>query len=368
MSFLLRGIMANKSHSIDIMDLYKINRGSVEHFDKILGTFRQIIFAVNGAIVTACLAYLAQKKVPIGTKDYALIFAVSTLLVIINLLIWQLEKHYHRYLSVSAQIAEKIEREMFIDSDKHKFEINMLFALTYQLKEAKSKNIEDIWLPSCLRQFMYRLSRYIRTCDLLYVLPSILALIVNLAVAIRLGFNWMVGSAILSVMSLSIGYIIIRYSHWFERRYKGTLCTTHFDNSSWDGSVPKKESEIKRLADMKKNVKRFIAREGLVLMGVVLVSCLFAFIFSVCPPHPRPIETKSESAYVIMGRNLTVEQERAELLKRKSELEDQLKCNEVIQQKSVVAWWCYFIVWLAYALYVIPIKFIMWAVKILKVK
>jgi len=157
--------MAKEINGIPILELYKINRNSVEHFDKILGTFRQIIFAVNGAIITACLAYI---------RNFEIIFGVGFLLVVINLLVWQLEKHYHRYLTVSAKIAEKIERAMFEDSDKNKFMENMLYALTYQFREAKSKRVEDERLPKWFWQRMYRTSRYIRTYDLLYVLPILL--------------------------------------------------------------------------------------------------------------------------------------------------------------------------------------------------
>jgi hypothetical protein len=228
--------MSKDINGVPLLDLYKINRASVEHFDKILGTFRQIIFAVNGAIITACLAYVAQKTGSFEDRDYKLIFAVGCLLAAINLLVWQLEKHYHRYLIVSAKISEKLERIMLYDSNKNKFAENMLLALTYQFREAKSKPLEDSRLPKWLRQRMYRLSRFIRTYDLLYMLPVILVIIVNAIVAVRLGIVWVGAWISVAAIFIAMAYAIIRYSYWLGKRYKGNKCYEDLDSNVWDGN------------------------------------------------------------------------------------------------------------------------------------
>ena len=244
--------MADKINGVEIIELYKIARKSVEHFDKILGTFRQIIFALNGAIITAGIGLyikyidtVSTQNVPLFKINYRILFYGSCILGITNILVWQLEKHYHRYLIVSSKIAEKMETLIYHDDDMKKFTDNMLVALTYQFRQAKDKRIEDEWIPEFIKQGMYHFSRFVRTYDFLYMLPLVGSIFLNFFLAIKIGSLWFwLGWIFMSFIFCSIGFIIIRYSYWFTKRYRGTICLDHLKKSVWDGNTKQDNKEL----------------------------------------------------------------------------------------------------------------------------
>ncbi|MFH1201462.1 MAG: hypothetical protein V1674_01050 [Candidatus Omnitrophota bacterium] len=158
-----------------LLETYKIARNSVEHFDKILGVFRQIIFTFNAVFSSSSLAFYlnyffkqaeptpnnatvdATQSVLANSKIYAILFVAATILASINILVWMLEKHYHRYLVVSALVADNFEQKLFPhDAKKH---------LTYQLHCAHQ------WRFPFIGYIIGFVSKFIRSYDLLYLLP-----------------------------------------------------------------------------------------------------------------------------------------------------------------------------------------------------
>ncbi len=109
---------------------------------------------------------------------------------------------------------------------------------------------------------------------------------------------------------------------------------------------------VRTLGEMNMNIKKIIAREGLILIGVILLSCLIFSIASIYPPYQRPpidLLTRPTPSFV---PDDTPEQARAKFM------------ADLIRVK--VRWGGPSILFIAYALYLIPSKFIIWAVRILR--
>ncbi len=149
----------------ELLEAYKIYRNTIEHFDKIIGVFRQIIFTFNGVFISSGIAFYlsylggqfenlikeSTRAVACNKKIYAVLFMVNAILCVINLIIWLLEKHYHRYLVATASVAKHVEVELFnLDEEKR---------LTFQL-------------TSCSKFSWFSLiSAFIKSYDLLYLVP-----------------------------------------------------------------------------------------------------------------------------------------------------------------------------------------------------
>jgi len=131
-----------------IIEIWKQSRGSVEHFDKILGDFRKILFAIYGVIVTGAvsimLSQLSDKLLYISLLGFGL--------NIITLLIWFCEKHYHLYLVISSRVAKEAESALQIDSS---------LQLTHKLGEGKKR--EQRGIP---------FKKYINYYDMIYLIPA----------------------------------------------------------------------------------------------------------------------------------------------------------------------------------------------------
>lgn len=179
-----------------LLEVYKISRNSVEHFDKILGVFRQIIFTFNGLLISSGIIFYINyfpkdvPKINVDTRNLLLIFFLGNLvLAAVNILVFLTEKHYHRYLEVSAKVAEEIEDELFgLDVKKH---------LTYQLGFFRKLSCNKI-LP-CLRSY-----------DLLYLSPVGGSIVLNFILFKKL--HWCLGWGVASLLVYSgvCLYVILR--------------------------------------------------------------------------------------------------------------------------------------------------------------
>lgn len=189
-----------------LIENYKIARGSVEHFDKILSDIRKIVCAFNGIFVSSALVF----GVSVSEIRYVVSFILMIILAGANFLIWLIEKHYHRYLFVSAIIAEGIEKKLFE---------NKLRRLTYQLRLARGDGVRP------LHNF--------RSYDFLYIVPILASVFLNFLLPILAKFLpprpylpsgiglWLVGasSVLLIIYILSI-LKIIAYNNLFEKGIK----------------------------------------------------------------------------------------------------------------------------------------------------
>jgi len=220
------------------IELYKTARNSVEHFDKLLADFRKIIFAFNGIIISSGVIFFVNCKSAPFPK-YAVLFFINFTLAAANILIWLLEKHYHRYLTTSALVARNIEETLIGSAMKP--------ALAYQLQEARNTDmsilsfrkrrklvtyIADsqckrvlVKLQLCVRNWVahkiYKMSRYVKTYDFLYIAPLVGSTIVNFILAYKshsLGLRLF--PIPLALLYLSIAWMIIEYNHAFTKRYK----------------------------------------------------------------------------------------------------------------------------------------------------
>ncbi len=165
--------MAEPLDNKELLEAYKIYRNGVEHFDKIIVVFRQIIFAFNGIFISSGIAFYLNylggqyeslikeptRVLESNRKIYAILFMVNAILCIVNLVVWLLEKHYHRYLVTSASVAKHIEVELFNSDEKKR--------LTFQLT-----NCSRIWKSPCI-------STLIRSYDLLYLLPILGSILIS---------------------------------------------------------------------------------------------------------------------------------------------------------------------------------------------
>lgn len=213
-----------------IIEYYKVTRGSVEHFDRLLAHFRQIMFAFNGIFISSGVALLLNDT-KIDEIGLIRCFLIGNLLAIINILIWLLEKHYHRYLIASAEVANKIEKELFPgDEEKH---------LTYQLWRTKEYRVQREkfslrrlvpWIFKQISHGLYKLFPFIRSYDLIYLLPLAGALVFNLFLGYRASAckfnNWLLPISYSSmVIYLIIGVVIVKHNHSFEREIKSGQTT-----------------------------------------------------------------------------------------------------------------------------------------------
>jgi hypothetical protein len=206
---------------------YGIVRNSVEHFDKLLAHFRQIMFAFNGIFIGVGITYVLN-ELNIKNLQYIKVFLISNLFAVVNILIWLLEKHYHRYLIVSAKVANKIEEELFL-GDKEKY-------LTYQLSCVKEYRVQGVkflwrslrswipWLIECLSRLACRISSVIRTYDFIYLLPILTSLLCNLLLGYsakgRQTLGWVLPiSWVLAIVYLMVGTVILSYNYSFEKSF-----------------------------------------------------------------------------------------------------------------------------------------------------
>lgn len=227
----------NLNTSNAYLEIYKVARNSVEHFDKILGGFRQIIFALDGVSIMAVATYYVKAE-PI---NYRLLFWASFIFIVMQFLVWQLEKHYHRYLIMSAKIAEGIERRIFYPLT------DLDIALTCQLREARNVIFSESGnklIPRPIRKLLRKASRFIRTYDLLYIIPilisifagiffackidnlGVLKFIINMYHLPRVYECYLFWALILCPIYFYFSYLIIYSMYWFSKYYHGTEYST----------------------------------------------------------------------------------------------------------------------------------------------
>lgn len=198
------------------LELYKIARNSIEHFDKLLSNFRTIVLGFNGTIIATVMAFYGRAIVkstsPATDKTQVkLLFIGSAIFAFTNILIWYLEKHYHRYLTVSSKVAEKLEKDLFSDQK---------IRLTYQLRKVRNFEFFDETIPQKIRKRISKISQYIRTYDCLYLFPIIvsIALNIDLANSLRQFDSWIMAKAIFLISAIAT-YILIRRSYWVTKYY-----------------------------------------------------------------------------------------------------------------------------------------------------
>lgn len=95
------------------LEIWRRSRDSVEHFDRILTELRKTLIAVNGAampiLVSLFLSSLPDKKVYIVFFSFAL--------NLVDIVFWFVEKHYHIYLVVAANVCKRIEDLMGVEEE-----------------------------------------------------------------------------------------------------------------------------------------------------------------------------------------------------------------------------------------------------------
>lgn len=158
------------------LELYKITRASIEHFDKILATLRQIIVAFDGIFMGAAISVLFGE----GTLviRYQRVFLFNFILGTTSIVFWLVEKHYHRYLITSTLLARKLEANLF-KNDKYR--------LTSELGNASVIRYRYFFFlkhAPFIRKPLAIIFKYIRTYDLLYIAPIVVALILNILLPI----------------------------------------------------------------------------------------------------------------------------------------------------------------------------------------
>lgn len=195
--------MANSVKHSDLLEIYKIARKSVEHFDKLLANFRQIMFAFNGIFISSGISFFLSSEL---TKDirYIKFSLISLFWGFVNIILWLLEKHYHRYLIVSASVAKGIEEELF-GKDMKK-------CLTYQMECIRGHNIK-LW------------ALLIRSYDLIYILPIVVSIIFNLYLAKEswgvAGVQWVSGvNSIFTVIVIILAIAIIKQNNRYEESFQ----------------------------------------------------------------------------------------------------------------------------------------------------
>lgn len=207
-----------------LIEMYKIARQSVEHFDKLLASLRQIIFTVDGVVITAGMTFylncISNEMLPEDVSfKYMSLMSGAIIFVIVNLLIWQLEKHYHRYLAASANVAESIEREILGKKGRK-------ISLTFKMRDARNTEVKFDKLGPIIRFFVtrriYKIGRYVQSYDLLYLLPILGGL----------GFSWLclikcdqhpiflLGSV--TIFAFFWILYIIGMNYFFNKRYSST--------------------------------------------------------------------------------------------------------------------------------------------------
>lgn len=212
-----------------LIEYYKVTRNSVEHFDRLLAQFRQIMFTFNGIFMSTCIT-LFLTRLKNADIRYIKFFLISSLLAIINILIWLLEKHYHRYLIASADVANKIEEKLFPgDEDKQ---------LTYHLGREREYKVEKEKFLLCrilpytiklISRILYKPSFFIRTYDFIYLLPIATSLFFN----IYLGYeakasaqiNWLlqVGYSLVFLCLIATISILV-HNYYFEKTFNRKNC------------------------------------------------------------------------------------------------------------------------------------------------
>jgi len=219
-----------KSMADKYISLYQIERSSVEHFDRLLGDLRRIVFSFNGIVIAGVIAIFGQAIIKSGDAGKGinlthikLLFAGSILFAVMNLLFWALEKHYHRYLVVSSHISVQTENMLNLDENKQ---------LTYQLKQVRDNDYADDTIPHCIKRLLAKISKYFRTYDFIYLFPVIVAIGLNFYLSETVRMNdvdplpipefWM-ASKILLILCLCTIYIIMRRTHWINYHYADAI-------------------------------------------------------------------------------------------------------------------------------------------------
>lgn len=140
------------------------------------------------------------------------------------------------------------------------------------------------------------------------------------------------------------------------------------------------------MGEINMNIKKVIAREGLILIGVILLSCLICSLSYIYPPYPKrlsldeifkatppippgfQLEKPSSSfipdkstAYIPKGKFL--DDGPRDLLAEATPAGARFRADLI---RAKIRWGGPSVLFIAYALYLIPIKFSIWAVKALK--
>lgn len=204
----------------NFIELYKITRNSVEHFDKLLGDLRKIMLGFDGIVIAAVTARYGGAIIKAGSPYISrtvlkFLFVGSIFFTLINILFWALEKHYHRYLIISAKLSEEIEKESVSDQK---------IRLTYQLRKIRECDFNDVLIPHFMQHWLFKISRYIRIYDLLYLFPIIISVFLNLYLADRLNDYrlWGMAKQMFLVCAL-LGYLMIRHDHWVTKYRLDTI-------------------------------------------------------------------------------------------------------------------------------------------------
>lgn len=200
------------------LELYKIARASVEHFDKILATLRQIIVAFNGIFVGAAISVLFGEGALV--IRYQRVFLFNFILAITSIVFWLVEKHYHRYLITSTLLAKRLEAKLFKDDSYH---------LTSELRNANVIRYKYFFFLKRLpfiKKLLTIIPTYIRTYDLLYIIPIVVSLVLNIllpSLALQDANNkpwmWWCGS-LLTIFYLLVCCEIIKYNRSFLNNNK----------------------------------------------------------------------------------------------------------------------------------------------------
>lgn len=86
-----------------LIEVWKKSRDTAEHFDKTLGDFRKIVFAIDAGFIPVVT------QIRLDSQKERYIIALGITLNLINLFFWVLEKHYHLYLVTAAKVAKHAE-------------------------------------------------------------------------------------------------------------------------------------------------------------------------------------------------------------------------------------------------------------------
>lgn len=113
------------------------------------------------------------------------------------------------------------------------------------------------------------------------------------------------------------------------------------------------------------NINKVIAREGLILIGVILLSCLIFSISSIYPPYPkRPSLDEIFKGETAEPRDLLAKPTPSFIPDDTPEQAQAKFMADLIRVK--IRWSGPSILFIAYVLYLIPIKFSVWTIKALK--
>ncbi len=202
---------------IKTMEQYKIVRKSIEHFDKLLSDLRKIVWGFNGTIA-AVIVYHGRTIIKPDSSSFLtdktkvkILILGSLLFTLTNILIWAVEKHYHRYLTMSAKVSEEIEKKLFK---------NTKMQLTYRLREIRDYGFYDEAIPKVISNIMSKISTYVRSYDFIYLFPIIASEFLNIYLAYKLkNLDYLIMSSMMFLFSIGASYIIVQRSYCVTNRY-----------------------------------------------------------------------------------------------------------------------------------------------------